>query len=113
MLVPRGRATTAAVDYVVLILLLVVVVDGTVVTVADHLLGGAHEYRHTVAPLFRSPFAFRPDGAAISGGHDSLNLAKIGQKNATMSRAEPLARSGAHRRSRGIAPRRSRGEERQ
>lgn len=66
LFVARVRATTAAVDYVVLILLLIVVVDGTVVTVADHLLGPAHDYRRTVAPWFRSLFTFQPDVAAIS-----------------------------------------------
>lgn len=42
------------------------VVDGTVVTVADHLLGAAHDYRQTVAPWFRSLFVLQPDVTAIT-----------------------------------------------
>lgn len=66
LLVPRVRATTAPVDYVVLVLLLVVILTGTVVTVGDHLLGSAHNYRETVAPWFRGIFVGQPDIAAIS-----------------------------------------------
>lgn len=74
LLVPRVRATTAVIDYVVLVLLLVVVVDGTVVTIADHLFGSAHEYRHSVAPWFRSLFVFQPDVAAITSATFTYQL---------------------------------------
>ncbi|MQA15372.1 MAG: respiratory nitrate reductase subunit gamma [Pseudonocardiaceae bacterium] len=74
LFVPRVRATTALVDYVVLILLLVVVLDGTVVTIGDHLLGSGHHYRQTVAPWFRSLFVFQPDVAAISSATFTYQL---------------------------------------
>lgn len=66
LFIPRVRATTDRVDYVVLILLLVVILGGSAVTIGDHLLGSGHNYRETVSPWFRGLFIGQPDVTAIS-----------------------------------------------
>jgi nitrate reductase gamma subunit len=67
LLLPRVRATTAAVDYVALVLLLVVVLTGIAPTIGVNLLGHGYDYRATVAPWFRGLFTGQPDVSAIAG----------------------------------------------
>jgi nitrate reductase gamma subunit len=66
LFVPRVRATTDAVDYVVLILLLLVILSGSAPTIGVNLFGHGYDYRSTVAPWFRGLFSFSPDVQPIA-----------------------------------------------
>ena len=67
LFVPRVRATTDAVDYVVLILLLLVILSGSAPTIGVNLFGHGYDYRSTVAPWFRGLFSFSPDVRGARG----------------------------------------------
>ncbi|GII61334.1 nitrate reductase subunit gamma [Sphaerisporangium krabiense] len=65
-LVPRVRATTAAIDWVALILLLAIVLTGVIPTIFWNLLGPGYNYRLTVAPWFRGLFTGAPEVRAMT-----------------------------------------------
>jgi len=66
LLVPRVRATTSPVDWVVLILLLIVILTGIAPTIFVNLFGHGYDYRTTVAPWFRGLFTFQPQVTAMT-----------------------------------------------
>jgi nitrate reductase gamma subunit len=66
MIFPRVRATTTYMDMVVFTLLGIVIITGMWCTVSSNL-GDHVEYRETVAPWFRSLFAFDPRPELMTG----------------------------------------------
>lgn len=63
---PRVRATTRRMDMWVFLLLAVTILTGLWATLGASWIGDEVEYRHTVAPWFRSLFTLAPDGRLMS-----------------------------------------------
>ena len=65
---PRVRVTTKRMDVALFALLAIGIGTGMAVTVLNSVADNIH-YRETIAPWFRSLFAFDPDVEAMSGAH--------------------------------------------
>lgn len=72
LLVPRVRAATSPIDYLVLILLLLVVLTGTAPTLGVNMLGGGYDYRDTVGVWFRGLFTGQPNAEVMVTGSAHL-----------------------------------------